>query len=194
MTDENNDVPNNDLPEEHNGAENTGAEEAGAGDTEQAGADAIAEAEQIVAEVQEQTHSDREAELLDDLRRLQAEYVNYRNRVERDRDVAKNNAIASVFSSLIPVFDDITAAREHGDLTDGPFAAIVRKLESVLEGFGLEVIAEVGVAFDPNIHEAMLQAPNEEIPADHVAQILRLGYKHGDRLLRAAQVIVSTGA
>ena len=194
MTDENNDVPNNDLPEEHNGAESTGAEEAGAGDTEQAAADAIAEAEQIVAEVQEQTHSDREAELLDDLRRLQAEYVNYRNRVERDRDVAKNNAIASVFSSLIPVFDDITAAREHGDLTDGPFAAIVRKLESVLEGFGLEVIAEVGVAFDPNVHEAMLQAPNEEIPADHVAQILRLGYKHGDRLLRAAQVIVSTGA
>ncbi len=177
MTDENKDLP----------------EEPQHGD-EQAAEEAIAEAEQIVADVEEQTHSDREEELLDDLRRLQAEYVNYRNRVERDRDVAKNNAIASVFSGLIPVFDDITAAREHGDLTDGPFAAIVRKLESVLEGFGLEVIHEVGVAFDPTIHEAMLQAPNEEIPADHVAQVLRLGYKHGDRLLRAAQVIVSTGA
>ncbi|MFC0582991.1 nucleotide exchange factor GrpE [Micrococcoides hystricis] len=195
MTEQNNDLPdenNNEQPNDQPNPEQ--AEQADQAATDAAAEEAIAEAEAIVADVEEQSHTDREEDLLNDLRRLQAEYVNYRNRVERDRDVAKNNAIGSVFSSLIPVFDDISAAREHGDLTDGPFAAIVRKLESVLEGQGLEVIGEVGVEFDPNIHEAMLQAPNEEIPADHVAQVLRLGYKHGDRLLRAAQVIVSTGA
>lgn len=147
----------------------------------------------VVEEAAEEPATDKEAELIEDLRRLQAEYINYRNRVERDRDVSKNNAISSVFSSLIPVFDDISAAREHGDLEEGPFAAIVRKLESTLASLGLETIEEAGVVFDPTMHEAMLQAPNAEIPADHVGQVLRKGYRNGDRLLRAAQVIVSTG-
>lgn len=173
-----------------------------AANPEQAQQEAEAQAAEVLEEevaaheeVEEEAPAanDREAELLDDLRRLQAEYVNYRNRVERDRDVAKTNAISSVFTALIPVFDDISAARDHGDLEEGPFAAIVRKLEATLESLGLETIDEPGTPFDPTMHEAMLQAPNEEIPADHVGQILRKGYRNGDRLLRAAQVIVSTG-
>ncbi|GAA5228220.1 nucleotide exchange factor GrpE [Paeniglutamicibacter antarcticus] len=160
--------------------------------------DALSQAEAILNEVgtevdEEAPANEKETELRNDLLRLQAEYVNYRRRVERDRDVAREVAVQSVFNNLLPVLDDIDAARAHGDLTDGPFAAIANKLDSVLEGLGLERIADAGVEFDPNIHEALLQQPHAEIPADHVAQVLRTGFKKGDRILRAAQVIVSLG-
>ena len=78
------------------------------------------------------------AERLADLQRLQAEYVNYRKRVERDRDVARDQGVAQVLESLLPVLDDIHLAREHGDLDGGPFAAIADKLEAILGRFGVE--------------------------------------------------------
>ncbi|WP_418907254.1 nucleotide exchange factor GrpE [Glutamicibacter endophyticus] len=165
----------------------------------QENADALGQAEAILndaaAEVDAQRlqPSEVEAELRNDLLRLQAEYVNYRKRVERDREVVRDNAIQSVLSSLLPVLDDIEAARQHGDLDNGPFAAIASKLNSVLEGLGLERIAEAGVEFDPNVHEALLRQPVENIAADHVGQVLRIGYRKGERVLRAAQVLVSTG-
>ncbi|MGB9034136.1 nucleotide exchange factor GrpE [Arthrobacter sp. UCD-GKA] len=159
--------------------------------------DALSQAEAILNEAAADTEApeanDKEAELRDDLLRLQAEYVNYRKRVERDRDVARDVAVQSVFVNLLPVLDDIDAARAHGDLTEGPFASIANKLDAVLESLGLERIAEAGVLFDPNIHEALIQQPHAEIPADHVAQVLRTGFKKGERILRAAQVIVSLG-
>ncbi|MDO5744748.1 MAG: nucleotide exchange factor GrpE [Micrococcaceae bacterium] len=160
--------------------------------------DALSQAEAILNEVgtevdEEAPANEKETELRNDLLRLQAEYVNYRRRVERDRDVAREVAVQSVFNNLLPVLDDIDAARAHGDLTDGPFASIANKLDNVLEGLGLERIADAGVEFDPNVHEALLQQPHAEIPADHVAQVLRTGFKKGDRILRAAQVIVSLG-
>lgn len=170
-----------------------------------AGADALAEAERIIneagdgeetaeaAEGQAEAGSDVETELRNDLLRLQAEYVNYRKRVERDREQIRELAVQSVLNSLLPVLDDLDAARQHGDLEDGPFAAVARKLDTILEGHGLERIAEDGIEFDPNVHEALMQQPNPEVPADHVAQVLRVGYKKGDRILRAAGVIVSTG-
>ncbi|MHC6177489.1 nucleotide exchange factor GrpE [Glutamicibacter sp. X7] len=165
----------------------------------QENADALGQAEAILndaaAEVDAQTlqPSEVEAELRNDLLRLQAEYVNYRKRVERDREVVRENAVQSVLSSLLPVLDDIEAARQHGDLDNGPFAAIAGKLNSVLESLGLERIAEAGVEFDPNVHEALLRQPVENIAADHVGQVLRIGYRKGERVLRAAQVLVSTG-
>jgi len=131
------------------------------------------------------------AELRNDLLRLQAEYVNYRKRVERDRDVARDQAVIGVLNSLMPVLDDIDAARQHGDLVDGPFAAIAGKLENVLKTYELTRIDEVGVAFDPNVHEALMQQPSADVPADSVSQILRVGYRKGERVLRAAQVIVA---
>ncbi|RAX50314.1 nucleotide exchange factor GrpE [Arthrobacter sp. AQ5-05] len=159
--------------------------------------DALSQAEAILneaaADAEAPEASDKEAELRDDLLRLQAEYVNYRKRVERDRDVARDVAVQSVFVNLLPVLDDIDAARAHGDLAEGPFASIANKLDAVLEGLGLERIADAGVLFDPNIHEALIQQPHAEIPADHVAQVLRTGFKKGERILRAAQVIVSLG-
>jgi len=133
-------------------------------------------------------------ELRDDLRRLQAEYVNYRKRVERDRAVAGEMAVIGVLNSLLPVLDDVDAARQHGDLTDGPFAAIAAKLEAALKTYGLVRIDETGVEFDPTIHEALIQQPGTDIEFDTVSQVLRSGYKSGDRVLRAAQVIVAVPA
>ncbi len=134
------------------------------------------------------------AELKNDLLRLQAEYVNYRKRVERDRAVAGEMAVIGVLNSLLPVLDDVDAARQHGDLTDGPFAAIATKLENALKTYGLVRIDETGVEFDPTIHEALIQQPGEDLEVDTVSQVLRSGYKSGDRVLRAAQVIVAVPA
>jgi molecular chaperone GrpE len=134
------------------------------------------------------------AELKNDLLRLQAEYVNYRKRVERDRAVAGEMAVIGVLNSLLPVLDDIDAARQHGDLNDGPFAAIATKLESALKTYGLVRIDETGVEFDPTVHEALIQQPGEDIDVDTVSQVLRSGYRSGERVLRAAQVIVAVPA
>ncbi|MGO4145104.1 nucleotide exchange factor GrpE [Paenarthrobacter sp. YAF11_1] len=134
------------------------------------------------------------AELRNDLLRLQAEYVNYRKRVERDRAVAGEMAVIGVLNSLLPVLDDVDAARQHGDLEDGPFAAIAAKLENALKTYGLERIADTGVEFDPTIHEALIQQPGEDIEVDTVSQVLRSGYRSGERVLRAAQVIVAVPA
>ncbi len=154
--------------------------------------DALAQAEAILNEAgAEAPASDVEAELRNDLLRLQAEYVNYRKRVERDRDVARDMAVIGVLNSLMPVLDDIDAARQHGDLADGPFAAISTKLENALKNYGLSRIDETGVEFDPNIHEALIQQPSADVQFDSVSQILRAGYKKDERVLRAAQVIVA---
>ncbi|WP_026553495.1 nucleotide exchange factor GrpE [Arthrobacter sp. H20] len=169
-------------------------EEADAGEQAADGSDALAQAEAILNGIDGEglnEPSPVEAELRTDLQRLSAEYVNYRKRVERDRDVARDMAVIGVLNSLMPVLDDVDAARQHGDLADGPFAAISTKLENALKTYGLTRIDEMGVEFDPNIHEALIQQPSADVRFDVVSQILRAGYKKGDRVLRAAQVIVA---
>ena len=164
--------------------------------------DALAQAEEILNRVEvpaeesvaQGTEAAAAAELKNDLLRLQAEYVNYRKRVERDRAVAGEMAVIGVLNSLLPVLDDVDAARQHGDLMDGPFAAIAAKLENALKTYGLTRIDETGVEFDPTIHEALIQQPGEDIEVDTVSQVLRSGYKSGERVLRAAQVIVAVPA
>ncbi|MBW4095525.1 MAG: nucleotide exchange factor GrpE [Acidobacteria bacterium] len=155
--------------------------------------DPLSQAEEVLngVEVDQPSSDAAQEELRNDYLRLQAEYVNYRRRVERDRAVAGDMAVIGVLNSLMPVLDDIDAARAHGDLADGPFAAIANKLENSLKTYGLERIAETGVEFDPTIHEALIQQPSAEVQVDSVSQILRAGYKKGDRVLRAAQVIVA---
>ena len=164
--------------------------------------DALAQAEEILNGIEVPAEESvaqgageaEAAELKNDLLRLQAEYVNYRKRVERDRAVAGEMAVIGVLNSLLPVLDDVDAARQHGDLTDGPFAAIATKLENALKTYGLVRIDETGVEFDPTIHEALIQQPGEDIDVDTVSQVLRSGYKSGERVLRAAQVIVAVPA
>jgi len=134
------------------------------------------------------------AERLSDLQRLQAEFVNYRRRVDRDRDVARDLAVAGILEALLPVLDDIHLARQHGDLESGPFAAIAEKLESVLQRFGLSRYGEQGEEFNPAVHEALMHT-EAELPEGTeqttVVQVLQPGYRTGDRVLRAARVAVA---
>jgi len=137
-------------------------------------------------------------ERLADLQRLQAEYVNYRRRVERDRDVARDSAVAGVLEALLPVLDDVHLARQHGDLESGPFAAIADKLESTLARFGLARFGEPGERFDPTVHEALMHTEAElaEGTTDTtVVQVLQPGYRQatgaGEKVLRAARVAVA---
>ncbi|MCU1555553.1 MAG: GrpE protein, partial [Arthrobacter sp.] len=172
-----------------------------AGKTAETEGDALSQAEDILNSVEVPAEESvaqgvgaaEAEELKNDLRRLQAEYVNYRKRVERDRAVAGEMAVIGVLNSLLPVLDDVDAARQHGDLTDGPFAAIAAKLENALKTYGLTRIDETGVEFDPTVHEALIQQPGD-VELDTVSQVLRSGYKSGDRVLRAAQVIVAVPA
>ena len=137
-------------------------------------------------------------ERLADLQRLQAEYVNYRRRVERDRDVARESAVAGVLEALLPVLDDLHLARQHGDLESGPFAAIADKLESTLARFGLARFGEPGEAFDPTVHEALMHTEAELAEGTTettVVQVLQPGYRQstgsGEKVLRAARVAVA---
>lgn len=144
---------------------------------------------------QDEPATDVAAELREDLQRVQAEFINYRRRVERDREVAKDNANFAMLEAMLPVLDDIDAADAAGDL-EGPFAAIARKLVTTLEGVGLvkqDADSVVGQPFDPAHHEAMLRQPSSEVPEEHVVQVFRNGYLHNERVLRAAQVMVSAG-
>ena len=137
------------------------------------------------------------ATLLADLQRLQAEYVNYKKRVDRDREVIRHTAVGSVVESLLPVLDDIHMARQAGDLAGGPFAAIADKLEATLGRFGVERLGEAGEEFDPNVHEALMHV-EAELPegatGTTVVQVLQPGYRIGDRLVRAARVSVADPA
>lgn len=140
---------------------------------------------------------DLAAERLADLQRLQAEYVNYRKRVERDRDVARDAGVAKVLDSMLPVLDDIHLARQHGDLEGGPFAAIADKLETALSRHGLTRFGEVGEAFDPAVHEALMRSDAElaeGTTVTTVVQVLQPGYRAGERVLRAARVAVADPA
>jgi molecular chaperone GrpE len=133
---------------------------------------------------------DKETELLKDLQRLQAEFVNYKNRVERDRDVARNNAIAEVIRAFLPALDDLSRAENHGDLEGSPFAAVVTKLRNAGDKFGLKAFGAKGDKFDPELHNALVQTPNNEVTETVVADVVEPGFMLGDRLLRPAMVAV----
>ncbi len=134
--------------------------------------------------------ADQELELLKDLQRLQAEFVNYKARVERDRDVARNNAVAEVIRAFLPALDDLARAEAHGDLDGSPFAAVVTKLRNAGDKFGLKSFAAKGDKFDPEIHNALVQTPNNEVTETVIADVVEPGFMLGDKLIRPAMVAV----
>jgi molecular chaperone GrpE len=125
-----------------------------------------------------------------DLQRLQAEYANYRKRVERDRASVKEAAVASVLIELLPVLDAIGQAREHGELSGG-FKSVADSLLGTVTKLGLITYGEKGEAFDPKIHEALASLPSSDVTEDTCIDILQPGYRVGDRVLRPARVAVA---
>jgi molecular chaperone GrpE len=132
----------------------------------------------------------RLAERTADLQRVQAEYANYRKRVERDRMAVREQALSSVLIGLLPVLDDIGRAREHGELTGG-FKSVAESLEAVAVKLGLTAYGEDGDPFDPNLHEALMHSYSIEVSEPTCVRILQPGYKVGDRILRPARVAVA---
>jgi molecular chaperone GrpE len=130
------------------------------------------------------------AERTADLQRVQAEYANYRKRVERDRAAVREHALSSVVAELLPVLDDIGRAREHEELTGG-FKAVADALESAVSKLGLTTFGEQGESFDPNVHEALMHSYSPEVSEPTCVQILQPGYKVGERILRPARVAVA---
>jgi len=130
------------------------------------------------------------AERTGDLQRLQAEYVNYKRRVDRDRDLSRKVGIEGVLKDLLSVLDDLRSAREHDELTGG-FKAVADEVERITAKYGLEPFGEKGDPFDPHIHEALLHAHAEGIDGPTCVEILQPGYKVGDRILRPARVAVA---
>jgi len=130
------------------------------------------------------------AERTNDLQRLQAEYVNYKRRVDRDRDLARKVGIESVLKDLLSVLDDLRSAREHGELT-GAFKAVGDEVERITAKYGLTSFGAKGDPFDPHIHEALLHAHADGIDGPTCVEILQPGYQVGDRILRPARVAVA---
>jgi molecular chaperone GrpE len=130
------------------------------------------------------------AERTSDLQRVQAEYVNYKRRVDRDRDLARKVTIEGVLKDFLSVLDDVRSAREHEELNGG-FKAVAEEIERVTSKYGLESFGEAGDPFNPHIHEALLHAHAVGIDGPTCVEILQPGYRIGDRILRPARVAVA---
>ena len=144
-----------------------------------------------VTEVSEATESiDPVAALTEDLQRLQAEYSNYKKRVDRDRLLASEIATAATLIEFLPVLDDLDRAGEHGELTGG-FKAVADQVLNATKKLGLEKFGEVSTTFDPNIHEALMHEVSAEVKETKVTKILQFGYRFKERVLRPARVVVT---
>jgi molecular chaperone GrpE len=168
-------------PAPSGGPARTGRHAADPADHSLAEAELEAELKTVRAELAERTS---------DLQRITAEYANYRKRVERDRVAVVETATGAVLAVLLPVLDDIERARQHGDLT-GAFKAVADQLEATLEKLGLRPFGAEGDRFDPAVHDAVAHQTSADVTEPTCVSVLRRGYRHGDRLLRAALVAVA---
>ena len=128
-------------------------------------------------------------ELTADLQRLQAEYVNYKRRVDRDRDLVLQNAKFTILSALLPVLDDVDRAREHEELSGG-FKAVAESLERIVAGEGLHKFGAPGDAFDPRLHEALMHSLSPDVTTTTCDKVVQAGYEIGGRVVRPAMVTV----
>ncbi|GAA1996647.1 nucleotide exchange factor GrpE [Microbacterium ulmi] len=139
--------------------------------------------------------ADLETTLLTDLKRLQAEYANYRRRTEEQRELEIERAKGEAVKGLLPVLDDLDRADKHGDLEAGsPFAAIADKVRGVAERLGVVSYGEAGETFDPQQHEAIFQVPTPGIETATVLEVVETGYRLGSVELRPAKVVVAVPA
>ena len=130
-------------------------------------------------------------ERTEDLQRLQAEYANYKKRVDRDRALSRQAGIEAVVSDLMPVLDAVALARSHSDL-EGGFKLVADELEKLGNKYGLVTFGEIGEAFDPTLHDALMQAPlPEPVEVTTISQVVQPGYRLGERVIRPARVAVA---
>lgn len=191
--------------EEPNAGDGRGFEGPGAGEPaeESAGSPAAPEDELTVDDIlgasqnadaaaEDSVLADLESALLGDLKRLQAEYANYRRRTEEQREREIERAKGEAAKGIIPVLDDVDRAAKHGDLHEGtPFFAIAEKLRTLAERMGLVVYGAAGEVFDPQQHEAIFQAPTPGVTEPTILEVVETGYRLGSVELRPAKVVVA---
>ena len=149
----------------------------------------VAEVEGVVLDPLEAAQQEA-AERTADLQRLQAEFLNYKRRVDRDRDLVRENAVYAVLLPMLDVLDNIDRAREAGEL-EGGFKGVAEHLERIVSGLGLTRFGEPGDAFDPTLHEALSHVGTDpEVTVATAKHIAKSGYRMGERVVRAAQVLV----
>ena len=181
----------NTTPAEEPQPEDQAADSAQEQASEQAATETEEGAQALDSESPEVDEIDRELAIFQDLQRLQADFVNYRARVERDRGAERQLAVADTIRAFLPALDDLTRAEQHGDLQEGsPMAAIAQKLRAAGDKLGLSAFGEKGEKFDPERHDALVQNPNPEVTEAVVADVIELGYQLGERMLRPAKVAV----
>jgi molecular chaperone GrpE len=133
------------------------------------------------------------SEHLADLKRVTAEYANYRRRTEREREAIKDRATGDAARAILPVLDDLDRAEAHGDLAEGgPMTAIAQKLRGAVSKLGIEPFGEKGELFDPHHHDAIFQRESPDVQKPTVSDVVERGYRIGDSILRAAKVVVDT--
>ncbi|MFD8809227.1 nucleotide exchange factor GrpE [Streptomyces sp. NPDC059597] len=174
------DVPSGATPDDAEPKAASSEEAAPAGDASQDAA-LVAQLDQTRTALGERTA---------DLQRLQAEFQNYRRRVERDRVAVKEIAIANLLTELLPVLDDIGRAREHGELVGG-FKSVAESLETVAAKMGLMQFGKEGEPFDPTVHEALMHSYAPDVTETTCVAILQPGYRIGERTIRPARVAVA---
>ncbi|MBW3092084.1 nucleotide exchange factor GrpE [Bifidobacterium sp. 82T10] len=131
------------------------------------------------------------ADYLEALQRERAEFVNYRNRAQREQERFRQHGIIDVLTALLPALDDIDRIREHSEMDDS-FKAVAAKIDKAFEKFGVEKFGEKGEEFDPTKHEAILHKPDDSTDKDTVDTVVEAGYRIGDRVIRAARVVVAS--
>ncbi|WP_106815490.1 nucleotide exchange factor GrpE [Microbacterium timonense] len=203
MADKNFEEPRDEsVPEPVEGSSSVpGSEEQSSGpapqeDPDELTVDDILGAEQSAeAAAEDAVLADLESQLLNDLKRLQAEYANYRRRTEEQREIEIERAQGAVAKGLLPVLDDLDRAQKHGDLEEGsPFAAIAEKLRGVAERMGLVTYGAAGEMFDPQQHEAIFQVPTPGTTDPTILEVVEIGYRLGSVELRPAKVVVAVPA
>ena len=157
--------------------------------TDESGVDENFDSTESQKQTETSTKSAEEV-LTEDLQRLQADYSNYRKRVDRDRAVAHELAVASVLNELLPILDDLDRARTHGEL-EGGFKSVADQIENAVTKIGLVKFGEAGTPFDPQIHEALMHLTSTEVTEVTATEILQKGYKYKERVLRPARVTVT---
>jgi len=187
-----NEVPGGEDPE----ANASGSDPQEGAEADELTVDDILGAEQNAdAAAEDAVLADLESALLTDLKRLQAEYANYRRRTEEQREVEIERAQGAVAKGLLPVLDDLDRAEKHGDLEAGSaFAAIAEKLRGVAERIGLTTYGEAGETFDPQQHEAIFQVPTPGATEQTIIEVVEIGYRLGSVELRPAKVVVAVPA
>lgn len=154
--------------------------------------EALAASEAPEAESQTAASDAELAERTEDLKRVTAEYANYRRRSERERTAAVAAAKASVVAEFLTIADDLRLAHQHGDLEEGPLRTFADKFHATLTGLGVAPFGEEGEPFDPEIHEAVQDTSTDDEKV--LGAVLRQGYRLGERVIRTAMVVIADPA